>query len=62
MGVQVKEVLNIPVQQFGSLFGSGPMPALQALLHPTGNPIESNGPLSGGGPSRYSIVRLSDQS
>ena len=52
----------IPVQQFGSLFGSGARPALQALLHPTGNPVESNGPLSGVGPYKESVVRLSEKS
>ncbi len=40
-----------PVQQFGLLAGS-PMPAKQALLQPTGKPVESKGPLSAAGPKR----------
>jgi hypothetical protein len=35
---------------------------MQALLHPTENSVESNGPLSGTGPSNESIVRLSEKS
>lgn len=44
----------LPVQQFGSLLGSGAMLAEQALLHPA----ESGGPLSDLGPSKYSVIRL----
>ena len=45
------------MQQFGSLFGSGARPASQALLHPTGNPVESNGPLSCAGPVDNKVER-----
>ena len=44
------------MQQSGELFGSDARPAAQALLHPTGNPVESYGPLSGAGPRVSSKV------
>jgi hypothetical protein len=50
-------VLYLPVQQLGSLLGSGARPASQALLHPTGNPDESNGPLSCAGPVDSKVER-----
>jgi len=37
MGAQYSGVLYLPVQQFGSLLGSGARLALQALLHPEGD-------------------------
>ena len=45
------------MQQFGSLFGSGARPASQALLHPTTNPAELTGPLSGSGPVDGKVER-----
>ena len=34
------------------ILGSGARPASHALLHPTGKPVESNGPFKGAGPIR----------
>lgn len=35
---------------FGDVLGSGERPASQALLQPTGKPVESKGPFSSAGP------------
>lgn len=52
---QVAGLLKEPVQQLDELLGLGS--TLQSLLHPTGDTLESNGPLSSSGPVQHSVMK-----
>ena len=42
------------------ILGSGARPASHALLHPTGKPVESNGPFKTSGPVEWFEHHISD--
>ena len=55
LGDKARDLKSRKVQQLGELVGLGS--TLQSLLHPTGYPLESNGPLSPLGPAQNSAMR-----